>query len=67
MGSFGRRWAAVVALAALAVLLAVAGATPTVTEYDAGLTRDAAPGGITAGPDGALWFRSDERREGDER
>ena len=59
MGSLGARCAVVAALAALAVLPAAAGATPTVTEYDAGLAHDAGPMAVTAGPDGAVWFTED--------
>jgi streptogramin lyase len=48
-----------VALAALVAVPAAADATPTITEHAAGLTQNAAPRGVTAGLDGAIWFTED--------
>src|SRR5215470_14909760 len=46
------------AAAALAVSVTaqVAGADVVITEFSAGITAGAGLGGITAGPDGNLWF-----------
>ncbi|MHB8312787.1 MAG: Vgb family protein [Candidatus Dormibacteria bacterium] len=59
----GRRTYLVAALGVLELLALVLAASPasasglgTITEYRTGLTSNANPFGITAGPDGNLWF-----------
>lgn len=51
-------WVSTSALAAVAAvaLPATAVAAPGVTEFSAGITPGSDPRGITAGPDGNLWF-----------
>ncbi len=51
----GRR-AVFVCLLLLAFAPAATAATPTITEFSAGITPGSAPISIAAGPDGNLWF-----------
>ncbi len=44
------------AVLALTMLPAVAAGAPTIAEVSSGLTANSPPTGITAGPDGNLWF-----------
>jgi streptogramin lyase len=50
------RAACLLATALFALGSATASASSTVTEYSTGLTSGSSPWGITAGPDGNLWF-----------
>jgi streptogramin lyase len=48
--------AGLVATAVLAIAAPVTAATPTITEFSAGLNPGSTPDEIAAGPDGNLWF-----------